>query len=999
MNYAQEFIQALDEEIEAIKAGKGGSTVKVFNGRFIREMSGLFVYAFNLENFLAVLEESPAEIEIHGNIYPVQVLLTQGLEVEIGLEHFLGKFIPEAKLQTKLWYLLELLKKKYVEYLNGEAKIDFSISEATFSGKKTNFKSTTQEEVKYSVSKDEPNESQRLAIEASFSSQLAIIWGPPGTGKTQTIAWAIEAHLNAGRRVLLVSHANNAVDEALEKVAEQLKPTPFYTEGKLIRFGTPPQAEHFEKMKKDYELVLLDKIAERLGESLTKEKAVLEGERLKLEDILVQLRKTCESLQSVRTVSSELNALKSSISEFSGKLDIVHDELTSLEQEQERSRNKLIEYQSSGKIKRVFLGLNPQKIQRMIDQSNMLMDSKKRLLSEIIHRLQDLANTKDIKEKEVAIAQTKSNTLLMELGISIPELESKMKRVEKQKESILARITEINRQLEEIQRKILSEAKLVATTLTKTCIAKQFPDTPFDVLILDEASMAPLPYIYWAASKCRTFVTIVGDFLQLPPICIADKPMARKWLGRSIFTVLGIDKVEDVLRDTRVKMLNIQYRMVPAISAIPERLFYKDRLIDSDKVKNVTSMHDSISENPLVLIETAEANPWCSMISIGGRFNLYNALVSATLAKHIISKIDSIRTSENPNAKIGILTPYRAQARLINKIAKDWKLSDFVRISTVHTFQGGEEPIVIFDSCEGSGTKVAPMLDDTKPDSDAHLVLNVAITRAKRRLYFVGNTKHLLSDLHPNSALSKIINHFQKNAEIINSETLVDNYFTTDFDKWADALLSTDDFTREPVSGDLYTEKNFWARFFQDLKIVKELLIILSPFVTIRRSTVLMDYFRSLRHRGVEIRIYTRPKNQQIGDLANQANIVIEQLQSIGAKVIERRGMHQKVAILDNTIAWEGSLNILSHRDSGEHMRRFESSSAIEEIIRSLELGEEIGVGNQTEEKCPGSKRLQKCDGYLVVRRSKDGRRFFGCSNFPRCNYTKPIVGYRKKKR
>jgi ssDNA-binding Zn-finger/Zn-ribbon topoisomerase 1 len=80
-------------------------------------------------------------------------------------------------------------------------------------------------------------------------------------------------------------------------------------------------------------------------------------------------------------------------------------------------------------------------------------------------------------------------------------------------------------------------------------------------------------------------------------------------------------------------------------------------------------------------------------------------------------------------------------------------------------------------------------------------------------------------------------------------------------------------------------------------------------------------------------------------------------------------------------------------------MRRFESSSAIEEIIRSLELGEEIGVGNQTEEKCPGSKRLQKCDGYLVVRRSKDGRRFFGCSNFPRCNYTKPIVGYRKKKR
>ena len=75
----QEFIQALDEEIEAIKRGKGGSIVKIFNGRFLREISGLFVYVFNLENFLAALEESPAEIEIRGSRYPAQVLLDTGL--------------------------------------------------------------------------------------------------------------------------------------------------------------------------------------------------------------------------------------------------------------------------------------------------------------------------------------------------------------------------------------------------------------------------------------------------------------------------------------------------------------------------------------------------------------------------------------------------------------------------------------------------------------------------------------------------------------------------------------------------------------------------------------------------------------------------------------------------------------------------------------------------------------------------------------------------------
>jgi hypothetical protein len=65
----QEFIVALEQEIEALKRGKGGSVVKIFNGRFLREVAGQFIYVFNLENFLAVLDDSPAEIRIGGNSY------------------------------------------------------------------------------------------------------------------------------------------------------------------------------------------------------------------------------------------------------------------------------------------------------------------------------------------------------------------------------------------------------------------------------------------------------------------------------------------------------------------------------------------------------------------------------------------------------------------------------------------------------------------------------------------------------------------------------------------------------------------------------------------------------------------------------------------------------------------------------------------------------------------------------------------------------------------
>jgi len=134
-----------------------------------------------------------------------------------------------------------------------------------------------------------------------------------------------------------------------------------------------------------------------------------------------------------------------------------------------------------------------------------------------------------------------------------------------------------------------------------------------------------------------------------------------------------------------------------------------------------------------------------------------------------------------------------------------------------------------------------------------------------------------------------------------------------------------------------------------------------------------------------------------MGNMKEQSVSVIDSLRSIGATVIERRGMHQKVAIVDNEIAWEGSLNILSHRDTNEHMRRFSSRSAIEEIIKNMELENTDAAGTQTDKKCPGSKRMPDCKGFLVIRvQKKTGRKFLGCSNYPRCDYSESLEGQKR---
>lgn len=83
-----------------------------------------------------------------------------------------------------------------------------------------------------------------------------------------------------------------------------------------------------------------------------------------------------------------------------------------------------------------------------------------------------------------------------------------------------------------------------------------------------------------------------------------------------------------------------------------------------------------------------------------------------------------------------------------------------------------------------------------------------------------------------------------------------------------------------------------------------------------------------------------------------------------------------------------GQFKYFKPRDTQEQMRRYQGQSAVEEIIKNLELENQEAIGNQTEEICPET----GCGGFLIIRQAKFGRRkFLGCSNYPNCRYTKPI--------
>ncbi|WP_314174296.1 AAA domain-containing protein [Streptomyces winkii] len=76
---------------------------------------------------------------------------------------------------------------------------------------------------------------QQEVYRACLGSGLWLVWGPPGTGKTMVLTKAIGDLIADGKRVLLVSATNIAVDNALSGVMKGSR----YEPGDLLRVGTP----------------------------------------------------------------------------------------------------------------------------------------------------------------------------------------------------------------------------------------------------------------------------------------------------------------------------------------------------------------------------------------------------------------------------------------------------------------------------------------------------------------------------------------------------------------------------------------------------------------------------------------------------------------------------------------------------------------------------------------------------------------------------------------
>lgn len=136
------------------------------------------------------------------------------------------------------------------------------------------------------------------------------------------------------------------------------------------------------------------------------------------------------------------------------------------------------------------------------------------------------------------------------------------------------------------------------------------------------------------------------------------------------------------------------------------------------------------------------------------------------------------------------------------------------------------------------------------------------------------------------------------------------------------------------LSSQLFDERAFYKAFVADLKACRKQVVIESPYLSSRQANQLTPMLRKLVKKGVKVRINTRNPNHHDQNLRIQGWKVFYQFKDLGIKVKLCDDMrHRKLAVLDECVLWEGSLNILSQSNSREVMRRIQSHEMCRQMI------------------------------------------------------------------
>ena len=129
-----------------------------------------------------------------------------------------------------------------------------------------------------------------------------------------------------------------------------------------------------------------------------------------------------------------------------------------------------------------------------------------------------------------------------------------------------------------IRRTVLGAAEVFVTTCSGAAADASLDELRFDVCVMDEAAQCTEPCTLVPLTRGAARIVLVGDPKQLTAVVTQRGERERRALGCSLFERLWAAQHP-------ARMLQVQYRMHPEISAFPSARFYSSWLINAPAVQ------------------------------------------------------------------------------------------------------------------------------------------------------------------------------------------------------------------------------------------------------------------------------------------------------------------------------------------------------------------------------------------------------------------------------
>jgi hypothetical protein len=270
----------LRQEVTAAQNAPGRA-FEVKDGKCLFTRDDSHIYEFRAELQVPIPVETPIRLLPEaGDSVPGTLVAVRDFEVILDLRHHLGERIDRAQVTSEPWFVIQALRDRLEAELDAqptELKIPLGLLALREIALQYDDDAVRlAESLFHKLDRPNlvPNVSQLRAIGHCRGSGIHCIWGPPGTGKTANIAQVVRTLVAMGERVLVLAHANVAVDVAMLRVADSFVGSHELSEGKILRIGVPQLAEMASRNE-----ILPEEIVARKWPDLAKQKRNLESQR------------------------------------------------------------------------------------------------------------------------------------------------------------------------------------------------------------------------------------------------------------------------------------------------------------------------------------------------------------------------------------------------------------------------------------------------------------------------------------------------------------------------------------------------------------------------------------------------------------------------------------------------------------------------------------------------------------------------------------------------